>query len=152
LPVCLRYLQARFTSGDNIIVDLTNVDLGCSGTWNNVPWNANQCGITEIFGWMEAAKQHTLNVRLDVQFTFHVAEAHASFTVCCELLAAPLHPWHLLCCTGTGDRLQQILSLGSHFARLTMPMGRFCIRWLWQQLPHLDKGRRIHHRPVLPLP
>jgi hypothetical protein len=30
---CVWYLQYRFTEENNIIVDLTNVDIGCTGTW-----------------------------------------------------------------------------------------------------------------------
>jgi hypothetical protein len=56
--------QARFTSGDNIVVDITNYNLGCSGTWQGQSWSASRCGTAELFGWMEAAKAYTQNVRV----------------------------------------------------------------------------------------
>jgi hypothetical protein len=56
--------RVRFETGNNIVVDLTNVDLGCSGTWQGQAWSASQCGFPELYGWMDAAQQYTLKVWL----------------------------------------------------------------------------------------
>ncbi len=57
-----RALQVRFTDPHNVVVDLTDVDMGCSGTWQGQAWDWQQCGAPEIFGWMSFAQQYALNV------------------------------------------------------------------------------------------
>lgn len=43
--------QTSFAAQDNIIVDLTNVDAPCSGTWQEKPWVWGKCTMTELQGW-----------------------------------------------------------------------------------------------------
>lgn len=52
--------KVRFDPDRNLIVDLTDEDLGCSGAWQGQPWRADRCSMTELYGWMQAAQARTL--------------------------------------------------------------------------------------------
>lgn len=72
--------QLRFSSATNIVVDARGFDLGCSGTWNGITWDANNCDAQEIYGWMAALEAYTTNVlRIDLgKYTRRVAALPAN--------------------------------------------------------------------------
>jgi hypothetical protein len=55
-------LQARWQGGDNIVLDLTDVDIPCTGTWQGQAWNSSKCGTPEIYGWQQWLLDYTNNV------------------------------------------------------------------------------------------
>ncbi len=54
--------QVRFDGSRNVVVDLTGVNMGCTGMWQGQPWSASSCNAAELFGWLAWAQQYTLNV------------------------------------------------------------------------------------------
>ncbi len=52
--------KVRFDPDRNLIVDLTDEDLGCAGTWQGQAWRADRCGMTELYGWLQVAQARTL--------------------------------------------------------------------------------------------
>lgn len=59
--------QARFDPKDNMVLDLQDVDISCTGRWlGMLPWSYQSCGIEARMGWLEAAQKIALQVTIPV--------------------------------------------------------------------------------------
>lgn len=57
------YGKARFAPENNLVLDLTNVEVPCTGTLRGMfQWDSNQCTGTELYGWAEWLENYTKNV------------------------------------------------------------------------------------------